>query len=159
PASGPTAEAPLSAAKPATESQSNEPEIAPAARVAEVDEGNDAAEEPVNNKGTLPPLKLAQLPPRTSVNSKFKEGVNYQRLRPTQPVDVPPDQVQIAEMFWYGCPHCNALDPHIEAWRKSTQPNGKPPYVAFTRIPVTWDKARFHARFYYAAESLGRLEE
>ncbi|HYM35047.1 MAG TPA: thiol:disulfide interchange protein DsbA/DsbL, partial [Steroidobacteraceae bacterium] len=125
----------------------------------EVDEGTDATEE-TTPKGTLPVLKLAQLPPRAPANSKFKEGVHYQRLAPTQPVEVSPDQVQIAEMFWYGCPHCNALDPRLEEWRKSTQPNGKAPYVAFTRIPATWnDITRFHARFYFAAQSLGKLEE
>ncbi len=111
-------------------------------------------------KDVVAPLKLAQLPPRSSAASRFKEGVNYTRLSPTQPVDVSPDQVEIVEFFWYGCPHCNALDPKVEAWRKSKPPGGKADYVVFRRLPATWnDITRFHGRFYFAAESLGRLDE
>jgi protein dithiol oxidoreductase (disulfide-forming) len=128
-------------------------------QVAETEEVAESAADAAA-KASKPVLKLAQLPPRTPANSRFKEGVHYQRLSPTQPVDVAPDQVQITEVFWYGCPHCNALDPHLEAWRKSTEPNGKPSYVVFTRLPAAWnDATRFHGRFYYAAESLGRLDE
>jgi protein dithiol oxidoreductase (disulfide-forming) len=131
----------------------------PNEQVAETEEGAEQVDD-VAAKGSKPILKLAQLPPRAPTASRFKEGVHYQRLTPTQPVNVSPDQVQIAEVFWYGCPHCNALDPHLEAWRKSTEPNGKPPYVVFIRIPAAWnDATRFHGRFYYAAESLGRLDE
>jgi len=134
-------------------------EAAPSERVAEVEE-TEATDEPVVKSGTASVLKLAQLPPRAAGNSRFKEGVHYQRLSPTQPVDAPPDQVQVTEVFWYGCPHCYALDPQLEAWRISTQANGKPSYVRFTRLPAAWnDITRFHARFYFAAESLGRLDE
>lgn len=137
--------------------KADEPEEA-TEQVAETAEGAEAKDEPAT-KGT-PPLKLAQLPPRSPAASKFKEGVNYTRLSPTQPVNVSPDQVQIVEFFWYGCPHCYALDPKLEAWRKGAAPAGKPDYVVFTRVPGAWsDIARFHARFYFAAESLGKLEE
>ncbi len=126
-------------------------------QVAETEEGAETKDQPMD-KGTAP-LKLAQLPPRAPIGSKFKEGVNYMRLSPTQPVAVSPDQVQVTEFFWYGCPHCNALDPRIEAWRNA-QSGGKAEYVVFTRVPGTWnDITRFHGRFYFAAESLGRLDE
>ena len=150
---------------PATASESQaqkqgESEVQPTEQVAEVEEAADAPDQPVVKGAAAPPLKLAQLPPRAVATSHFKEGVNYQRLSPTQPVSVSPDQVQIVEFFWYGCPHCNALDPLLEAWRTSTQPTGKPPYVVFTRVPAAWnDITRFHGRFHYAAESLGRLDE
>lgn len=135
-----------------------EVESGPAERVAEVEENSEATDDTTAKGAAV--LKLAQLPPRNAAPSRFKEGVNYQRLTPTQSVDISPDQVQVAEIFWYGCPHCNALDPQLEAWRKSTQPGGKPAYVVFTRIPAAWNEiTRFHARFYFAAESLGRLEE
>jgi len=41
---------------------------------------------------------------------RFKLGVQYLRLSPTQPTSSNPDQVEVCEVFWYGCPHCNALD-------------------------------------------------
>jgi protein dithiol oxidoreductase (disulfide-forming) len=142
--------------------KANETEAPAAAtpeRITEVDEGPDVPDEPVAKNSNVP-LKLAQLPPRAPANSHFKESVNYQRLSPTQAVDVAPDQVQIAEVFWYGCPHCNALDPYLENWRKGALPAGKPAYVVFVRIPAAWNEiTRFHARFYFAAESLGRLDE
>jgi len=136
-------------------------EAPPVEPVTETVENPEPADEPAP-KNSMPALKLAQLPVRaaTNSNSRFKEGVNYQRLSPTQPVDVPPDQVEIAEVFWYGCPHCNALDPALENWRKGAPPNGKAPYVSFVRIPAAWNEVtRFHGRFYYAAEALGKLEE
>ena len=125
-------------------------------QVAETAEGAEAKDEPAT-KGA-PALKLAQLPPRAPAGSKFKEGIHYTRLSPVQPVSVSPDQVEIVEFFWYGCPHCYALDPMVESWRTTTQ--GKPDYVVFRRVPGAWsDIARFHARFYFAAESAGKLEE
>ena len=33
------------------------------------------------------------------------------RNRPTRP-----GKVEVVEVFWYGCPHCYALDPYIESW-------------------------------------------
>jgi thiol:disulfide interchange protein DsbA len=151
--SGPTA-----ATSPSSEPKEiSEPTEEVTERVAETPDGPETKEEP--NKG-VPPLKLAQLPPRAPAASKFKEGVNYTRLSPTQPVDVSPDQVQIVEFFWYGCPHCYAIDPRIEAWRKSTQTGGKAEYVVFTRVPGAWsDITRFHGRFYFALESLGKIDE
>lgn len=155
--SGPATDAqPSTTSSDANAQKPTDAETSPTERVAEVEEGAEADEPPA--KGA-PVLKLAQIS-RTATSSKFKEGANYLRLSPTQSVDVSPDQVQIAEIFWYGCPHCNALDPMVEAWRKSTQPGGKPAYVVFTRIPAAWNEVtRFHGRFYFAAESLGKLDE
>ena len=59
-------------------------------------------------------------------------------------------------MFWYGCPHCYALDPYLESWRKAGRAN----YISFVRVPVMWGAVhRTHARVYYAADMLGKLEE
>jgi protein dithiol oxidoreductase (disulfide-forming) len=62
----------------------------------------------------------------------------------------------VAEVFWYGCAHCFSLDPAIESWRAK----GKPAYVEFTRIPAMWnDTTRMHARVFYTAELLGKLDQ
>ena len=74
---------------------------------------------------------------------------------PAQPTRVPAGQVEVLEFFWYACPHCYAIDPLIESWRKS-----KPAYVSFSRVPVTWSEGhRSLARFYYTLESLGKLDQ
>lgn len=99
-------------------------------------------------------LRIAELQPEPA--SKWKEGVNYTRLVPTQPTNAAPGQVEVTEVFWYGCPHCYALDPFLETWRK----NSKPSFVSFVRLPVMWGAVHHtHARLFYTAELLGKLEE
>jgi protein dithiol oxidoreductase (disulfide-forming) len=85
----------------------------------------------------------------------WQEGVNYARLVPAQPTDAPPGQIEVLEFFWYGCPHCYALEPTIEAWDKA-----KPAYVTLTRVPVLWNEGdRSLARLYYTVQSLGKIGE
>ncbi len=99
-------------------------------------------------------LRIAEMQPEPA--SKWKEGVHYTRLVPTQPTSAAPGQVEVTEVFWYGCPHCYALDPYLESWRKS----GKPAFVSFVRVPVMWGAVhQTHARLFYTAEMLGKLEE
>jgi len=80
------------------------------------------------------------------------EGKDYTVLAaPTTPA---PGAVEVREFFWYGCPHCYALEPAIASWLKS-----KPSGVNFARIPAAlnpvWESS---ARGYYVAEQLGVLE-
>jgi protein dithiol oxidoreductase (disulfide-forming) len=85
----------------------------------------------------------------------WQEGVNYTRIVPAQPTDVPAGQVEVLEFFWYACPHCYAIDPLVESWKKT-----KPAYVSFSRIPVTWSEGyRSLARLYYTLEALGKLDQ
>jgi thiol:disulfide interchange protein DsbA len=75
---------------------------------------------------------------------------------PTQPTTATPGQIEVTEVFWYGCPHCFALDPALENWRKT----GKPTFVSFVRVPVMWGPIHHtHARLFYTAELLGKLDE
>jgi protein dithiol oxidoreductase (disulfide-forming) len=84
----------------------------------------------------------------------WQEGVNYTRIVPAQPTDVPAGQVEVLEFFWYACPHCYALDPQVEAFRKS-----EPAYVSFSRVPVTWTEGhRSLARLFYTLQALGKLD-
>lgn len=85
---------------------------------------------------------------------KWVAGKNYTPLSPAQPTDAPPGKVEVIEVFWYACPHCYALDPLLESWRKS-----KPDYISFRRVPVTWeDVHRSHGRLFYTLEALGKEE-
>jgi thiol:disulfide interchange protein DsbA len=97
--------------------------------------------------------KVATLPPAGQLPAgKWVAGVNYRPLVPAQPTDAPPGKVEVVEVFWYGCPHCYALDPYIESWRKS-----KPAYIEFRRVPVTWQPVhQSHAKLFYTFEALGK---
>ena len=87
--------------------------------------------------------------------SPWQEGVNYTRLVPAQPTSAPAGQVEVLEFFWYACPHCYALDPMVEAWKKT-----KPAYITFSRVHVLWnDGHRSLARLFYTLESMGKLEQ
>lgn len=85
----------------------------------------------------------------------WQEGVNYTRLVPAQPTDVPAGQVEVLEFFWYSCPHCNALEPMVEAWEKTM-----PPYITFTRVHVLWSEGhRAQARLFYTLQAMSRLNQ
>lgn len=82
---------------------------------------------------------------------RWKEGENYTSLTITQPVSTPPGTIEVVEGFWYGCGHCFALEPRLEAWERS-----KPAWIQLRRLPVVWNEVtREDARLYFTIESLG----
>ena len=83
---------------------------------------------------------------------QFKEGQHYVRMVPTQPTVGGADKIEVAEFFWYGCPHCYDMEPYINRWAENKDPN-----VRFVRVPATWNSlVRLHAQLYYTEEVLGR---
>ena len=91
----------------------------------------------------------------TSGPTLWQEGVNYTRLVPAQPTQVPTGQVEVLEFFWYACPHCYAIDPMVESWKKT-----KPSYISFSRVHVMWNEGhRSLARLYYTLDSMGKLDQ
>lgn len=107
----------------------------------------DSGEAELERVAALP--REGQLPA-----GKWVAGTNYKVLLPAQPTDVSAGKVEVIEMFWYGCPHCYALDPYLESWRKN-----KANYIEFVRVPVTWGEVhRAHARLYYTLQALGKLD-
>lgn len=82
---------------------------------------------------------------------RWKEGEHYTSYPVAQPVSTPPGSVEVVEGFWYGCGHCYALEPRLEAWEKS-----KPDWIRLRRLPVIWNEVtREDARLYYTIEGLG----
>ncbi len=93
----------------------------------------------------LPGLVLAQGGPI--------EGRQYQSL--SQRLPVVPGKIEVVEFFWYGCPHCYAFEPVLEAWVKQL-----PPDVAFRRVHVGFRaNIKLHQRLFYALEAMGRESE
>jgi thiol:disulfide interchange protein DsbA len=159
----PAAPATNEAAQQTQESATPESEAAATAPTEEISETDDGAGSATgegtataqNTASVQPSLRLggqAQTPP---ASSQFKEGKNYQKVVPAQPTSVAPGKVEVMEVFWYGCGHCFQLDPAIESWRGKA----RAPYVEFVRVPAMWNEnTRMHARVFYTAELLGKLD-
>ncbi len=82
--------------------------------------------------------------------SAFSEGQQYKKVREVQaPVDA--KRIEVAEFFWYGCPHCYSFDPTIEAWKKT-----KAGDVDFVRYPNSLGRpeGQLHSKAFYTAEAL-----
>lgn len=84
-----------------------------------------------------------------------KLGTDYTVLAQPQPVSTPPGKIEVTEFFWYGCPHCYALEPLIEAWARK-----KGDDVVFRRVPVAF-RPDFepHSRLYHALDAMGIAEQ
>lgn len=83
---------------------------------------------------------------------RARQNVEY-RLIAQQPVEIR-DRIEVIDFFWYGCPHCNDLQPALEAWIQR-----KPGDVALRRVPaILRDSWAPHARIYYTLEQLNEVE-
>jgi thiol:disulfide interchange protein DsbA len=100
--------------------------------------------------------RVAALPSQAQLPAgRWVAGQNYLVLSPAQPTDAAPGKVQVIEVFWYGCPHCYALDPFLQSWLQS-----KPGYIDFVRVPIMWSEIyQTHARLFYTLQALGKLDE
>jgi protein dithiol oxidoreductase (disulfide-forming) len=84
---------------------------------------------------------------------EYKLGVHYQELSVPLP-DVDPDRIEVAELFWYGCPDCYDLLPTFQMWETSYRTTD----MTFLRMPVIWNPTmETHARLYFAADEAGLL--
>ncbi len=85
-----------------------------------------------------------------------KEGTHYVRLQTPAPVSLPgaDKKIEVVEFFWYGCPHCYAFEPTLEAWVRTL-----PADVAFRQVPVGFMAPhQLHQRLFYALEEMGQLQ-
>lgn len=83
------------------------------------------------------------------------EGQHYVKLSTPVAVSLPsPDKkIEVVEFFWYGCPHCFALEPLIESWEKKL-----PPDVAFRQVPVGFMAPhQVHQKLFYTLDEMGLL--
>ena len=143
PASAPTKSAPKS-----------EGDLAAAAATQQ--EGADVAVATTSDSGETQLERIAALPAEGQLpGGKWVAGTNYKVVSPSQPTGAAPGKIEVIEFFWYGCPHCFALDPAIGSWLKN-----KPPAIEFGRVPVTWDEVhRAHARLFYTLKGLGKVDD
>ena len=77
----------------------------------------------------------------------------YRAVDPPQPTDAP-GKIEVLEFFWYGCPHCNSLEPSLKDWASKL-----PADVVFRKVHVglgpSWVP---HQQLFYTLESMGKAD-
>jgi len=84
----------------------------------------------------------------------WEEGTHYTRLDSPVGTDHP-EKIVVAEVFWYGCPHCYRFKPLVESWAEK-----QPEDVKFVHWPAALNPSWApHARAFIVAKSLGVLDK
>ncbi len=87
-------------------------------------------------------------------SAQITAGKDYRVINPAQPTDSG-KRIEVLEFFWYGCPHCNALQPSLRVWLKQ-----KPADVEFKRVPAVFDNSWLPLTWtFYALDSLGVVDK
>jgi thiol:disulfide interchange protein DsbA len=158
-ACGGTTEPEQSVTEPTTQ-ETVDPGEAPTTSVEVVEEsaGDGASaddETPGSNEAGDKIILTQAEPPAAPAPQRFEAGTDYVKLTTAQGTSSPPDVVEVAEVFWYGCPHCFNFDPIVHNWEENL-PDG----INFIRLPVMWNPTNaIHARLFYTLEALGKLDD
>lgn len=78
----------------------------------------------------------------------------FRSLNP--PIGSDAARIEVIEFFWYGCPHCDKLEPLMVAWVRKL-----PADVSFRRVPAIFPnspKWTPGARLYYTLEALNLVD-
>lgn len=84
-----------------------------------------------------------------SYAEQYVAGQHYKVLaNTTLPRD--PAKIEVVEVFWYGCGHCNHFEPTVKAWEKSIQAD-----VDFYQVPAQFSRQwKIHAELFYLTKTL-----
>ena len=75
------------------------------------------------------------------------------RLDPPRPVATG-ERIEVLEFFYYGCPICYELEPHMTRWLATQAPG----YVALRRIPALSSEGwETFAKLYFTLEAIGEV--
>lgn len=81
------------------------------------------------------------------------EGHDYLRVATPKPVTTG-DKIEVLEFFWYRCPHCNQLEPGLQAWLKTL-----PKDAQIRRMPAVFrDDWTPGARLYHTLAQMGLVD-
>jgi thiol:disulfide interchange protein DsbA len=84
----------------------------------------------------------------------FAAGRDYEVLARPAAAPAADGRITVIEFFMWPCFHCYTFEPDLAAWNTAEQQ-----HVALTRVPVVWNReAELHARAFYTAEVLGKLD-
>ena len=136
----PVADEPAGADEPVAEPDAGQPQVVEES--ASVSDDLQPDEQPL----TLARANVGEAPG----DWQYEEGEHFDRMVPTQPTVGGADKIEVAEVFWYGCPHCLSLEPYLNRWAEQAPAN-----VRFVRIPAVWNPlVKLHAQLYYTEQVL-----
>jgi protein dithiol oxidoreductase (disulfide-forming) len=79
-------------------------------------------------------------------------GRDYVELNPPRPTSTP-DQLEVLEFFYYGCPVCYEAQPHIARWVSRAGPG-----IALIRIPAPFsESAESFAKTFYTLGAMNQI--
>jgi thiol:disulfide interchange protein DsbA len=82
------------------------------------------------------------------------DATKYQPTREQMTVTTG-DKIEVAELFWFGCGHCYALEPALKQWKKTMPTNAE-----FRKIPAIFSaRWEFHGQAFYTMQTLGVPEQ
>ncbi len=65
------------------------------------------------------------------------------------------DKIEVAELFWFGCSHCYALEPALKEWKKNIPANAE-----FKKVPALFSaRWEFHGQAFYTMQALDVPED
>lgn len=144
----PVADEPAAIEEPVAEEPPAEEPADTSDEVVEVVEESAAEPEPEEQEIILAQAEV----PAAPAEWKYREGQHFVRIVPAQPTVGGPDKVEVAEFFYYLCPHCNTIEPIIDGWEQN-----KPANSRLVKIPTMWNNVLvLHARMFYSMEALAR---
>lgn len=90
----------------------------------------------------------------TVMAADWQQGTHYKVLdNPVRTEQA--DKIEVAEVFWYGCPHCYSFKPLTEEYEENA-----PDYVNYVRLPAALGKSwEPHAYAFYALQAMGELDK
>jgi protein dithiol oxidoreductase (disulfide-forming) len=97
---------------------------------------------PFTGAGIGPALAQAQPP---------DEGIDYRLLRDPVPTSSGA-KIEVLEFFWYACPHCYHLEPHLAKWKSTLAPD-----VVFKKVHVAF-RGDTHQKIFYTLEAMGQAD-
>jgi thiol:disulfide interchange protein DsbA len=95
---------------------------------------------------------LAGLAFASAASAQIPLKTEYTRVSPPHSIQTG-SRIEVLEFFYYGCPVCYELQPHMSRWLIQA-----PNYVAIRRVPALssegWEP---FARLYYSLEAIGQI--
>lgn len=104
---------------------------------------------------TMAVISAVLLVPKQSAIAQepYIEGKHYVAIK-TPVRTLNPKKIEVTEVFWYGCGHCNTFRPIFEQWKKQQAED-----VNIQHSPAIWrNNMSTHAKIYYTAKALNVLD-